>query len=66
MSVYWKQWSAQEIDYCLGRDFRAQPEVNDIDASDLDQDDTEIEEEDYEEAYELSMDSLGMSNRDFF
>lgn len=66
MNTYWQQWSAQEIDYCLGRDFRAPTKIYDIEDSDFDQDDDTEIEEDEEECYELSLDSLGMSNSDFF
>lgn len=65
MNTYWMQWSAQEIDYCLGRDFRAPTKIDDIEDSDFDQYDTEIEDDD-DECYELSLESLGMSNSDFF
>lgn len=63
MSLYWQQWSAQEINYCLGRDFRALTEEDDIEESDFMEDESEDE---INNGYEVSMECLGFSNSDFF
>ena len=65
MTSYWQQWSAQEIDYCLGRDFRALTEEEDTEESDFMEDESE-DKEDEDDGYELSMECLGFSNSDFF
>ncbi len=60
MNAYWSQWSAQEIDYCLGRDFRALTKEEDI------------EEEEKVQVFKGCrgcsgcLSCLGFSNSDFF
>ena len=60
-NAYWSQWSSEELDSMQGKDWACHEEVLDDDI------DIDVEDEDNEEEYDepLSLESLGMSIRDF-
>lgn len=69
MNALIKEWGMHEIQSWYGMDYAQLPEIDDPDRVEQDDDlDEELNQEKHEGQgyYMLSMEALGMSNRDFF